>query len=102
MMDSGMDAEALAQPVANSGMQLADRMLSELIGQTAPVSAAWLCKRLQVRQSSLLRVLASLGSCEIAGQTGPGWVQSEQVGERLLISLTAAGRAACRGSAWKK
>ncbi|MEB0138297.1 MULTISPECIES: hypothetical protein [unclassified Undibacterium] len=70
-------------------------ILAALLAQPEPLSALRLSKRLGVRLSTLLRCLAYLGSAEIAGQPGLGWVESERDGERLLLSLTAAGRAAC-------
>ncbi|MFZ4527507.1 MAG: hypothetical protein ACOYNW_03370 [Undibacterium curvum] len=72
-----------------------EALMLALRQEAQPLSAQKLCKRLNVRMSTLLRCLAYLGEQDIAGQAGLGWVHSEQQGERLLLSLTATGLAAC-------
>ncbi|MDC8758359.1 hypothetical protein [Janthinobacterium fluminis] len=78
------------------GDALALALLAELAAHTEAVSAARLCKRLGVRQSSLLRCLAYLGDDVIGGAPGPGLVRVRQDGERTLLALTEKGRAACQ------
>jgi len=71
-------------------MEVADvaaAVVQELTQQTAPISSARLCKALGIRMSTLLRALAYLGEDQIAGQAGLGWVQQQQDGERLMLSL---------------
>ncbi|WP_222612738.1 hypothetical protein [Undibacterium rugosum] len=72
-----------------------EALMLALRPEAQPVSAQKLCKRLQIRMSTLLRCLAYLGEQDMAGQAGLGWVHSEQQGERLLLSLTALGHATC-------
>ncbi|MET3133894.1 hypothetical protein AAKU55_004187 [Oxalobacteraceae bacterium GrIS 1.11] len=75
--------------------ELAQALLAELAAQAEPVSAARICKRLNVRMSTLLRCLAYLGEAVIGSEVGPGLVQVRQMGERTMLSLSEKGRAAC-------
>lgn len=70
-------------------------LLAELSAQAEAVSLARLCKRLGVRQSTLLRCLAYLGDDVIGGAPGPGLVRVSQDGERTMLALTEKGRRAC-------
>lgn len=80
-------------------MQMGVALMQELSASHAPVSAARLCKHLNVRMSSLQRCLAYFGAQHIAGQEGLGLILAEQDDERLMLSLTAAGRA--QWQAWQ-
>ena len=76
---------------------VAAAVLQELAQHAEPISSARLCKKLGIRMSTLLRALAYLGEAEIAGQAGLGWVDQQQDGERLMLRLSAPGRAALGG-----
>ncbi|MES2950097.1 MAG: formate dehydrogenase accessory sulfurtransferase FdhD [Pseudomonadota bacterium] len=84
------------------GEQMADvaaAVVQELAEHDAPISSARLCKTLGIRMSTLLRCLAYVGDAEIAGKPGLGWVDRREDGERLLLSLSASGRAALEAGA---
>ena len=51
-----------------------------------------LCKRLGLRMSALLRVLAALGDTPIGGATALGYVAVRDEGDRRVARLAAAGR----------
>ncbi|MFZ6874629.1 formate dehydrogenase accessory sulfurtransferase FdhD [Undibacterium sp. Di27W] len=71
-------------------------LMAELSNHTEAVSLPRLCKRLGVRQSSLLRCIAYLGEQSVGQHQGAGWVKLEQDGERSMLSLTEAGRQVCQ------
>lgn len=96
MSATATPAAAPAGGDAAQAPDLAQALLAELAAQAGPVSAARLCKRLGVRQSSLLRCLAYLGDDVIGGVAGPGLVHVGQDGERTMLALTDKGRALCR------
>ncbi|MFZ6657927.1 hypothetical protein [Undibacterium sp. TJN19] len=75
--------------------QLAFALMAELSAQPEAVSLARLCKRLGVRQSTLLRCIACLGCETVSLHAGLGWVDLQQDGERSLLSLTEEGRLVC-------
>lgn len=56
-------------------------------------SLARVARRLGIGQSELRRLLAALG--DDAGFGGLGLVRQERDGERILLSLSARGRALC-------
>lgn len=74
---------------------LACTLLTELSCHDTAVSLPRLCKRLGVRQSTLLRCIAYLGEATLGDRKGAGWVYLEQEGERSLLSLTEEGRRVC-------
>ena len=73
---------------------LPEALLRELAAHPAGVSLPRLCKRLGVRMSVLMRVLAYAGEDAIGGVRGPGWVRTVEDGARTLAVLTEAGRQA--------
>lgn len=68
-------------------------LLLELAAHADGIAAARLCKRLGLRMSALLRMLAWLGDEAIGERPGPGWVRLRHEGPRILVALTPAGRA---------
>ncbi|MFZ6730293.1 formate dehydrogenase accessory sulfurtransferase FdhD [Undibacterium sp. Ji42W] len=79
--------------------QLSHALMAELAQHTEALSLPRLCKRLGVRQSTLLRCIAYLGEEVIGQQRGAGWVHLRQDGERSLLSLTEEGRRVCESTA---
>lgn len=75
--------------------KLSTELMAELSNHTEAVSLPRLCKRLGVRQSSLLRCIAYLGEETVGQHQGAGWVRLEQDGKRSMLSLTGAGRQVC-------
>ncbi|MFZ6720985.1 hypothetical protein [Undibacterium sp. Ji49W] len=73
--------------------ELAFALMAELANHVGAVSLARLSKRLQVRQSTLLRCIAYLGEQQLGQHQGAGWVSLQQDGERSLVVLTEEGRA---------
>ncbi|AMU98914.1 hypothetical protein NY98_01490 [Xanthomonas citri pv. fuscans] len=71
--------------------QLTVQLLQVLADAPDGVSLARLCKHLGVRMSVLLRTLAWLGTANLDGQPGPGWVRVEDRGERQFAVLTSVG-----------
>lgn len=71
--------------------QLTVQLLQVLADAPDGVSLARLCKHLGVRMSVLLRTLAWLGTANLDGQLGPGWVRVEDRGERQFAVLTSVG-----------
>lgn len=72
--------------------KLSHALMAELARHTEALSLPRLCKRLGVRQSTLLRCIAYLGEESIGQCRGAGWVHLQQDGERSLLSLTEEGR----------
>ncbi|MBJ6977794.1 MULTISPECIES: hypothetical protein [unclassified Luteimonas] len=68
-------------------------LLAELAGHPDGVSSARLCKRLGLRMSVLLRMLAWIGEDPIGDHAAPGWVRTRDDGTRTLVQLTATGQA---------
>ncbi len=81
-------------------MQTGVALMQELSSSMEPISAAKLCKRLGIRMSSLQRCLAYFGVQQVAGQAGLGLIHTKQEDERLLLSLSAVGRA--QWEAWQQ
>ncbi|MES2040995.1 MAG: hypothetical protein V4495_24525, partial [Pseudomonadota bacterium] len=75
--------------------KLGHALMAELALHTKALSLPRLCKRLSVRQSTLLRCIAYLGEESIGQHKGAGWVHLQQDGERSLLSLTEEGRRVC-------
>ncbi|MFC0154885.1 hypothetical protein ACFFJ4_15065 [Xanthomonas dyei] len=73
--------------------QLTAQLLQALADTPEGVSLSRLCKQLGVRMSVLLRTLAWLGSANLDGQPGPGWIHVEERGDRQFAVLTPAGLA---------
>ncbi|KQR10740.1 hypothetical protein [Xanthomonas sp. Leaf148] len=73
--------------------QLTAQLLQALADTPEGVSLSRLCKQLGVRMSVLLRTLAWLGSANLDGQPGPGWINVEERGDRQFAVLTPAGLA---------
>ncbi|MBZ3929359.1 hypothetical protein [Xanthomonas citri] len=71
--------------------QLTVQLLQVLADAPDGVSLGRLCKHLGVRMSVLLRTLAWLGTANLDGQPGPGWVRVEDRGERQFAVLTSDG-----------
>ncbi|WP_161963617.1 hypothetical protein [Xanthomonas arboricola] len=76
--------------------QLTAQLLQALADTPEGVSLSRLCKQLGVRMSVLLRTLAWLGSANLDGQPGPGWIRVDERGERQFAVLTPAGDRECR------
>jgi len=68
-------------------------LLAELAAHPGGVSTARLCKRLGLRMSVLLRILAWMGEDPIGGQAAAGWVRLAEDGSRTMVRLTDAGHA---------
>ncbi|KLJ00362.1 hypothetical protein [Luteimonas sp. FCS-9] len=73
---------------------LLEALLHELAAAPGGVSLPRLCKRLGLRMSVLMRMLAYLGEDAIGGTQGLGWVRTVDDGPRTLATLTDAGRQA--------
>ncbi|UNK41574.1 hypothetical protein MNO14_11440 [Luteimonas sp. S4-F44] len=73
---------------------LLEALLHALADAPDGVSLPRLCKRLGLRMSVLLRMLAYLGEDTIGGAQGLGWVRTVDDGARTLAMLTDAGRQA--------
>ena len=73
---------------------LAEAILRELAGTPEPdgMSLPRLGKRLGQGVSVLMRQLTLMGNAVIGGARGPGWVRVEQIDDRWVAHLTAAGR----------
>ncbi len=73
---------------------LAQALLRELAGAPDAVgmSLPRLGKRLGQGVSVLMRQLSLMGDAAIGGVHGPGWVRVEQINDRWVARLTAAGR----------
>ena len=71
-------------------------LLRVLAESPDPVSLPRLCKRLDLRMSVLLRLLAWLGEAPVGAQPGAGWVKVEDAGGRQVARLTTAGLQAAR------
>ncbi|MFZ6707921.1 formate dehydrogenase accessory sulfurtransferase FdhD [Undibacterium sp. TC9W] len=78
--------------------QLSHALMAELAQYTEALSLPRLCKKLGVRQSTLLRCIAYLGEESIGQYTGAGWVHLQQDGDRSLLSLTEEGRRVCEAT----
>ncbi|MFZ6756576.1 hypothetical protein ACO0K9_05100 [Undibacterium sp. Ji50W] len=70
-------------------------LMAEMANHAGAVSLARLSKRLQMRQSTLLRCIAYLGEQQLGQHQGAGWVSLQQDGERSLLVLTEEGRRIC-------
>ncbi|MBI1772031.1 MAG: formate dehydrogenase accessory sulfurtransferase FdhD [Burkholderiales bacterium] len=79
--------------------KLSQALIAELAQHTEALSLPRLCKRLGVRQSTLLRCIAYLGKESIGQHRGAGWVHLQRDGERSLLSLTEEGRRVCESAA---
>ena len=73
---------------------LLEALLHALADAPDGVSLPRLCKRLGLRMSVLLRMLAYLGEDTIGGTQGLGWVRTVDDGARTLALLTDRGRQA--------
>lgn len=73
---------------------LAEAILRELAStpEASGMSLPRLGKRLGQGVSVLMRQLTLMGHAAIGGAHGPGWVRVEQVNDRWVAHLTAAGR----------
>lgn len=71
----------------------AEALLRELAAAGGEVSLPKLCKRLGLRMSVLMRLLAALGDAPIGDAPAPGYVRVRDDGERQFACLTAEGRA---------
>lgn len=80
---------------------LADDILRELAQAPEGISTARLCKRLNVRMSSLLRCIAWLGTEPIGDQPGLGLVRIEQQDDRTLLFLITQPNEPCAATALK-
>jgi len=68
-------------------------LLRELAAEGGDVSLPRLCKRLGLRMSVLLRLLAELGETPIGDTPALGHVSVREDGERQVARTTDAGRA---------
>jgi len=75
----------------SADLQLTTELLHVLAGAPDGMSLVKLCKQVGVRMSVLLRTLAWLGTANLDGQPGPGWVRVEDRGERQFAVLTPMG-----------
>ncbi len=82
--------------VARPQDELGYALMAELSCHEEAVSLSRLCKRLGVRQSTLLRCIAFLGEQALGQHQEVGWVRMQEDGERRLISLTEEGRRVCK------
>lgn len=71
----------------------AEALLRELAADGGEVSLPRLCKRLGVRMSVLLRMLAALGETPIGDDPAAGYIAIRDDGERQFARITDAGRA---------
>ena len=71
----------------------AEALLRELAAAGGEVSLPRLCKRLGLRMSVLLRMLAALGETPIGDAPALGYVLVRDDGERQFARITDAGRA---------
>ena len=76
--------------------ELAHDLMLELSCHAEALSLPRLCKRLGVRQSSLLRCVSYLGEEALGQHHGAGWVRLLQDGERTMLALTEEGRRICQ------
>ena len=86
-------ASVTSPPPSSTEATRLHAVLAELAGHPEGVSAARLCRRLGLRMSVLLRLLAWMGDDPIGADPGPGWVRTREDGRRLVVELTDAGRA---------
>ncbi|RZA19482.1 MAG: hypothetical protein EOP93_08540 [Lysobacteraceae bacterium] len=70
-----------------------EALLEALAADGGDVSLPRLCKRLGLRMSVLLRMLAALGETPIGDAPALGYVSVRDDGERQLARITEAGRA---------
>ncbi len=70
-----------------------EALLQALAADGGDVSLPRLCKRLGLRMSVLLRMLAMLGETPIGAGPAPGHVAVSDAGERKFARITEAGRA---------
>ena len=71
----------------------AEALLRELAADGGEVSLPRLCKRLGLRMSVLLRMLAALGETPIGDAPAPGYIAVRDDGERQFARITEAGLA---------
>ena len=71
----------------------AEALLRALATDGGEVSLPRLCKRLDVRMSALLRLLAALGEAPVGDAAPLGYVSVRAEGERQLARITGLGRA---------
>ena len=71
----------------------AEPLLHELAADGSEVSLPKLCKRLGLRMSVLLRLLAALGETPIGHAPALGYVSVRDDGERQFARITDAGLA---------
>ncbi|QBG97923.1 hypothetical protein EYC55_09640 [Xanthomonas oryzae] len=88
-----MRHRATSERCLSADPQFTAQLLQLLADAPEGVSLAKLCKHLGVRMSVLLRTLAWLGTANLDGQPGPGWVRVEDRGERQFAVLTSVGLA---------
>ncbi len=86
-----MPRRVISERCLSADPQLTAQLLHALADAPEGVSLARLCKQLCVRMSVLLRTLAWLGSANLDGQPGPGWIRVEERSERQFAVLTLAG-----------
>ena len=78
-------------PLLSVDAALIATLLAQLADAPEGVSLPRLCKRLDIRMSVLLRILAWIGEDDIGGVRGVGWVRTVEDGSRTLAVLTPAG-----------
>ena len=71
----------------------AEALLSELAAEGGEVSLPKLCKRLGLRMSVLLRMLAALGETPLGDPPALGYIAVRDDGERQFARITDAGLA---------
>ena len=71
----------------------AEALLRTLAADGGEVSLPRLCKRLGLRMSVLLRLLAALGETPIGDAPALDYISVRDDGERQLARITEAGRA---------
>jgi hypothetical protein len=71
----------------------AEALLRTLAADGGEVSLPRLCKRLGMRMSVLLRLLAALGETPISDARALGYVTVRDDGERRMARITELGRA---------
>jgi hypothetical protein len=83
----------LPTPVTSPPPSSAETLLQALAAEGGEVSLPRLCKRLGLRMSVLLRLLAMLGETPIGDAPALGHVAVSDDGERQFARITEAGRA---------
>jgi hypothetical protein len=68
-------------------------LLAELAREPDGISLPRLCKRLGLRMSVLLRMLAALGETPIGDEPAMGYIAVRDDGERQFARITQSGRA---------